>query len=100
MRTKNFFSELGRKIATLECENKGKTTKLKSLKSSDLELIRTSGNGKYKSMYARIYTNSTGRADRQVSECKKVKGVFKRRAIKISDLVDESFRGSCVIRVY
>ena len=28
---KEFFSELGCKIATLACENKGKTKKLKSL---------------------------------------------------------------------
>ena len=26
--------------------------------------------------------------------------MFKRRKLKIGDLVDESFRGSCVIRVY
>ena len=36
-----FFSKLGRKIATLACENKAKFTKLKSFKSSDLELIKT-----------------------------------------------------------
>ena len=53
-----FFSELGRRIATLACENKGKTAKLKSLKPSDPELIKTTANGKYKNVYARIYTNS------------------------------------------
>ena len=37
-KNEEFFSELGQKIATLACENKGKTTKLKSLKPSDLEL--------------------------------------------------------------
>ena len=51
-------------------------------------------------MYARIYTNSAGSVKCKISECKKVKGVFKRRKLKIGDLVDESFKGSCVIKVY
>ena len=95
-----FFSKLGRKIATLACENKGKTTKLKSLKPSDLELNKTTANGKYKNVYARIYTNSTGRVTCKLSERKKVKGVLKRRKLNIGDLIDESFEGSCVLRVY
>ena len=75
--------------------------KLKSLKPSDLELtIKTTVNGKYKNVYARIYTNSTGKVNCEISERKKVKGVFKRRKLKIGDLVDESFRVSCVLRVY
>ena len=85
---------------TLACENKGKTAKLKSLKPSDLELTRTTANGKYKNAYARIYTNSTGRVTCKLSERKKVKGVFKRRKLKIGDLIDEPIKGSCVLRVY
>ena len=91
---------MGQRIAELACENKSKPPKLKSLKPSDLELIKTTANGKYKNVYDRIYTNSTGRVNCRISERKKVKGDFKRRLIKISDLVDESFKGSCVIRVY
>ena len=52
------FSELGHRIATVACKNKGYTWKLKSLKPSDLELIKTTANGKYKNVYTRIYTNS------------------------------------------
>ena len=74
--------------------------KLKSLKPSDLELIKTTANGKYNNVYARIYMNSTGRVTRRLSERKKVKGVFQRRKLKIGDLIDESFKGSCVLRVY
>ena len=92
-----FFSELGQRIATLACENKSKTAKLNS---SDLELIKTTANGKYKNVHAGVYTNSSGGVTCKISECKKVKGVFKRRKLKIGDLVDESFKGSCVIRVY
>ena len=94
-----FFSELGRRIATMACENKAKTMKIKP---SDLssELIKTSANGKYKNVYDRIYTNSTGRVNCKLSERKKVKGVFKKRKLKIGDLIDESFKGSCMVRVY
>ena len=56
---KEFFRELGQRIAELACENKSKTPKLKSLKPSDLELIKTTANGKYKNVYARIYTKSS-----------------------------------------
>ena len=84
----------------LACENKGITPKLKSLKSSNLELIKTSKNGKYKNVYARICTNNTRRVSCRFSEIKKVKGEAKRKPIKISNLADESFKGSCVIRVY
>ena len=52
------FSELEQRMATLTCENKSKTAKLKSFKPSDLELIKTTSNGKYKNVYARIYTKS------------------------------------------
>ena len=99
-KNEEFFSELGRKTATLACENNGKTAKLKSLNSSDFELIKTSSEGKYKNVYTRIYTNSTGRVNCKISEREKVKVVFKRRKLKIGDLVDESFKGSCVLRVY
>ena len=51
-------------------------------------------------MYARIYTNSAGKVSCRLSELKKVKGVSKRKIIKIGDLVDESFKAFCVIRVY
>ena len=52
-------------------------------------------------MYARIYTKkTTGKVNCRISECKKVKDVFKRRKIKIDSLVDTSFKGSCIVRVY
>ena len=75
-------------------EHKGKTPKLTS---SDLELIKTTANGKYKNVYARIYTNSM--VNCKISECKEVKGVLKRSKLRINDLVDESFKGSCALKV-
>ena len=92
-----FFSKLEHRKATLACENKAKISQLKSLKPSDLELIKTTANGKYKNVYTSIYTNSSGRV---TCKLKEVKEVFKRRKLKINNLVDESFKGSCVLKVY
>ena len=36
----------------------------------------------------------------KISERKEVKGVFKRSKLRINDQVDESFKGSCVLKVY
>ena len=97
-KNEEFFSELEQRIATLACENKSKFSRLKSLKPTDLE---SSSDGKYKNVCARIYTNkTTGKVNCRISECKKVKDVFKRRKIKIDNLVDTSFKGSCIVRVY
>ena len=59
--------------------------RLKSLKPSDLELIKTTVNGKHKNVYVRIYMNSSGRVTCKISECKKVKSAFKRRKLKTGD---------------
>ena len=79
---------------------RAKPRNLNPLKPSDLELIKTSANGKYTNVYGRIYTNSGGKVSCRISERKKIKGVFKRRKLKIGNLVDESFEGSCIIKVY
>ena len=63
-----FFNELGCRIATLGCENKGKTMKLKSLKPSEFELIKMTANGKYKNVYARIYMSSSRKISCRISE--------------------------------
>ena len=68
-----FFSKLGCKIATLVCESQDKIWKLKSLEPSDLQLIKTTVNGKYMNVYTRIYANSTGRVTCKLSEHRKVK---------------------------
>ena len=60
--------------------------------------MKTSRDGKYNNVYARSKT--IGKVSCKIPEHKKVKGVLKRREIKIDDLLDESFKGSCVIRVY
>ena len=52
-----FFTKLGERMAELAYERKGKIPK--SFKPSDLELVKTTANGKYKNVYARIYTSKS-----------------------------------------
>ena len=43
---------------------------------------------------------SSGMVNCKISERKEVKGVFKRSKQRINNLVDESFKGSCILKVY
>ena len=95
-----FFSKLENTIAELACEWKTKFPRLRSLTLSDLKLVKTNADGKYRNLYARIYTNKSGKVNCNLSEHKKVKGVHKRQRISIDDLVDESFKGSFVLKGY
>ena len=51
-KNEEFFTKLGERMAELAYEQKGKIPK--SFKPSDLELVKTTANGKYKNVYARI----------------------------------------------
>ena len=93
-----FFESLGERIAKLSCNFKT-YPKLK-LKPSDLEIIKPNLDGKYKKVYAKIYTNKAGKVKVPVSERIKVEGKFKRKRIDIDKRVDELFKGTCVIRIY
>ena len=85
-------------MTELACEQKGKISK--SFKPSDLELVKTAANGKYNNMYARIYTSKSGKVNCNLSERKEVNGVHKRKRIDVNELVDETFKESCVVRIY
>ena len=93
-----FFTKLGERMAELAYEQKYKIPK--SFKPSDLELVKTTASGKYKNVYPRIYTSKSGKVNCNLSECKEVNGVYKRKRIDVNELVDETFKGSWVIRIY
>ena len=97
-KNEEFFTKLGERMAELAYEQKGKIQK--SFKPSDLELVKTTGNGKYKNVYARIYANKSGKVNCNLSERKEIDGVYKRKRIDVNELVDESFKGSCALRIY
>ena len=76
-----------------------KTLQLTS-KPSDLELVKTTGNGKYKNVYAKIYTSKSGKVNCNLSERKEIDSVYKRKKIDVNELINEPFKGPCVIRIY
>ena len=67
-----FFEDLEKRIRELSCNSK--TYPQLKLKPTDLELIKSNSNGRYKNVYAQIYT----KAKVLVSERIKVEGKFKR----------------------
>ena len=91
-----FFEDLEKRIRELSCNFK--TYPKIKLKPTDLELIKTNSNGRYKNVYAKIYTNA-GKPKILISERIKVKAEFTRRRTDINELIDESFEGTCVIRI-
>ena len=92
-----FFTKLGERMDEITYEQKGKIPK--SFKPSDLELVKTTGNGKYKNVYARIYVNKSGKVNCNLSELKEIDGVYKRKRIDVNDLIDEPFKGFCILRI-
>ena len=78
-KNEEFFTKLGERMAELAYEQKGKIQK--SFKPSDLELVKTTGNGKYKHVYARIYTSKSGKVNCNLSEHKEIDGVYKRKEL-------------------
>ena len=97
-KNEEFFTKLGERMAELAYEQKGKI--LKSFKPSDLELVKTTVSGKYKNLYARIYTSKSGKVKCYPSERMKVNGVYKRNRIDINELIDEKFKRFCLLRIY
>ena len=93
-----FFTKLEERMAELAYEHKSKIPK--SFQPSDLKLVKTTASGKYRSMYARISMSKSGQVNCNLSECKEVNGVYNRKRIDVNELVDESFKGSCVFRIY
>ena len=64
----------------------------KKLKPEDLELVKDSKVGR--SVYAKIYARRSGKAKCRVS-LKSPKNT-----IPIEELVDENFKGSCILKLY
>ena len=85
-KNEEFFTKLGERMAELVYEQKGKIQK--SFKPSDLELVKTTGNGKYKNVYARIYMNKSGKVNCNLPECKEIDSIYKRKRIDVNKLID------------
>ena len=90
---KNFFNELRELIANQTCKLVPKVNG-KRLSPDPFELVKSSKHGQ--NVYAKIYTKASGKAKCKVSEL-----VDKRRvSIPLEELIDESFEGSCILKLY
>ena len=84
----SFFKELSEVIAKESC----KILKDKSIKPEDFELIRDNRAGR--SVYAKIYSKKSGKVKCRISQ-----GCYK-NVTGVEELVDESFEGSCILKIY
>ena len=75
------FTKLGERMAELTYEQRRKIPK--PFKASDFELVKTSG--KYKNVYARIYTSKSGKVECKLSERIEAGGTHKRKRIGINE---------------
>ena len=88
-----FFNDLREVIANETCKLVLKVNG-KKLNPDSFELVKSSKHGQ--NVYAKIYTKASGKAKCKVSEL-----VDKRRvSIPLEELIDESFEGSCFLKLY
>ena len=84
----SFFRKLNEVIAKESC----KILKDKSIKPENFELIRDNRSGR--SIHAKIYFKKSGKVKCRISQ-----GSYK-NVIRVEELVDEVFEGSCILRIY
>ena len=88
-----FFESLQEVIANKTCRLVPKVNG-KKLSPDSFELVKLSKYGQ--NIYAKIYTKASGKVKCKVSEL-----VDKRRvSIPFEELIDESFEGSCILKLY
>ena len=83
-----FFRKLNSAIANQSC----KILKYHTVTPEDFELVKENKYGC--SVFAKIYCNKSGK-----TKCRISKGSYK-NLIEIDELIDENFRGSCILKVY
>ena len=90
-----FFNDLREVIANETCKLVPKVNG-KKLNPDSFELVKSSKHGQ--NVYAKIYTKASGKAKSKVSEL--VDESRKRVSIPLEELIDESFEGSCILKLY
>ena len=91
----NFFNDLRKVIANQTCKLVPKVNG-KKLNPDSFELVKSSKHGQ--NVYAKIYTRASGKAKHKISEL--VDESRKRVPIPLEELVDKSFEGSCILKLY
>ena len=88
-----FFENLCKVVANEACRLVPK------IKPESFELVKTSKSGR--NVHAKIYTRASGKAKCKVSVLVDDDGNFKKRVpVQLEELMDESFEGSCILRLY
>ena len=90
-----FFNGLREVIANETCRLVPKVNG-KKLNPDSFELVKSGKQGQ--NVYAKIYTKTSGKAKCKISEL--VDNSKKRVPISLEELIDESFEGSCVLKLY
>ena len=89
-----FFNDLREVIANETCRLVPKVNG-KKLNPDSFELVKSGKHGQ--NVYAKICTRASGKAKCKVSELNESK---KRVSIPLEELIDESFEGSCILKLY
>ena len=84
----SFFRKLNSALANQSC----KILKDHTVTPENFELVKENKYGC--SVFAKIYCNKSGK-----TKCRISKGSYK-NLIEIDELIDENFRGSCILKVY
>ena len=84
----SFFRKLNSALAYQSC----KILKDQTITPEDFELVKENKYGCF--VFAKIYLVKSGKV-----KCRASKGSYK-NLIKIDELVDENFKGSCILKVY
>ena len=84
----SFFRKLNTVLANQSC----KILKDNTITPESFELVKENKYGR--SVFAKIYCNKSGKVKCRVSE-----GSYK-NLIEIDELIDENFKGSCILEVY
>ena len=93
-----FFERLCEVVANETCRLIPKSNG-KKLKPEEFELVRCNKNGK--NVYTKIYTKLSGKAKCKVSGLVEMADESRKRVLlPLEELTDESFEGSCILRLY
>ena len=84
----SFFKKLNTALANQSC----KILKDNTITPENIELVKENKYGR--SVFAKIYCNKSGKTKCRISE-----GSYK-NLIEIDELIDENFKGSCILKVY
>ena len=89
-----FFNDLREVIANETCRLTPKVNG-KRLDPDSFELVKSGKHGQ--NVYAKIYTKASGKAKCKISELNESK---KRVSLPLKESIDESFKGSCILKLY